>query len=152
MAKILFTKVSNSGKLASCHVNLGEFSLAVEAARRANNPKVWKEVTFACVSAGEFKAAATVGLSILQHPDHLEDLIKHYDSLNCVDELIALLEAGVAQDRAHPGLYTELGVLYAKHRPEKLMEFVKQHTSSGSISRMNVPKLIRLGRLHSFLL
>merc|ERR1719443_1324637 len=43
-AKLLFASIPNNAKLASCHVQLGEYSNAVEAARKANNPKTWKEV------------------------------------------------------------------------------------------------------------
>lgn len=34
--------------------------------------------------------------------------------------------------------FTELGILYAKHKKGKLMDFVKSNTS-----RLNIPKLIR---------
>ena len=44
---------------------------AMEAAKKANNPKVWKEVNFACVAHGEFKLATMAGLNIITHPDHL---------------------------------------------------------------------------------
>lgn len=32
-------------------------------------------------------------------------------------------------DRAHVGIFTELGVLLAKYRPERLMEHCKQYYS-----------------------
>ena len=36
-AKVLYGSSSNNAKLASCHVHIGDFSQAVEAARKANN-------------------------------------------------------------------------------------------------------------------
>ena len=42
--KVLYSSIPNHSKLSSCHVHLGEYSAAVEAAKKANNPKTWKEV------------------------------------------------------------------------------------------------------------
>ena len=53
-------------------------------------------------------------MNIIIHPDHLEDLIKHYEEYNCQEEMISLLETGMSLERAHIGIYTELGILYAK--------------------------------------
>ncbi len=39
--------------------------------------------------------------------------------------MISLLEYGVTLERAHVGIFTELGILYAKYKPEKLMEHCK---------------------------
>ena len=47
------------------------------------------------------------------------------------------MESGLGLERAHMGIFTELGVLYARYRPEKLMEHVKLFSS------LNMPKLIR---------
>jgi len=70
----------------------------------------------ACVEAHEFKLAAVAGMNIIVHPDHLEDLIKHYEEYGFPDEMISLLEGGLGLERAHVGIYTELGVLYAKYQ------------------------------------
>jgi clathrin heavy chain len=40
-------------------------------------------------------------------------------------ELMQLMEQGLGLDNAHAGIFTELGVLYSKYLPEKLMEHVK---------------------------
>ncbi len=37
------------------------------------------QVCYACVRGGEFKLAGICGLHILKHPDHLEELIAHYE-------------------------------------------------------------------------
>lgn len=40
-----------------------------------------------------------------------------YQSRGHHEELIGLLESGIGLERAHMGIFTELGVLYAKYRP-----------------------------------
>ena len=42
--EVLYSSIPNHAKLSSCHVHLAEYSAAVEAAKKANNPKTWKEV------------------------------------------------------------------------------------------------------------
>jgi len=39
--------------------------------------------------------------------------------------MISLLETGMGLERAHVGIFTELGVLYAKHLPKKLLEHIR---------------------------
>jgi clathrin heavy chain len=144
-AKVLYTSIPNHSKLSSCHVHLGEYSAAVEAAKKANNPKTWKEVNLACVAAQEFRCAQIAGVQIIVHPDHLEELIMQYEKHGFFDELIQLLDSGLSDNRAHIGMYTELGILYAKYKPEKLMDFVKLNVSG---SKLNIPKLIRACERH----
>lgn len=126
-AKILFTSIKNNAKIASCLVRLKQFQQAIDAAKKANSPKTWKELCMACVEAHEFKLAAVAGMNIIVHPDHLEDLIKHYEEYGFPDEMISLLEGGLGLERAHVGIYTELGVLYAKYQQHRLMEHCKQY-------------------------
>jgi clathrin heavy chain len=64
-------------------------------------------------------------MNIIVHPDHLEDLIKHYEEYGYPDEMMNILETGMGLDKANVAIYTELGVLYAKYTPEKLMEHIK---------------------------
>lgn len=120
-------------------MRLKEFSQAIESAKKANTPKTWKELCMACVEAQEFKLAAVAGMNIIIHPDHLEDLIKHYEEFGVAKEMIDLLETGMGLERAHIGIYTELGVLYAKYQPQRLMEHIKQY-----FSKLNVSKLLRI--------
>lgn len=138
-AKILFTSIKNNAKIASCLVRLKQFQQAIDSAKKANSPKTWKELCMACVEAQEFKLAAVAGSQIIIHPDHLEDLIKHYEEFQCPEEMIALLEAGMLSDRTHTGIFTELGVLYCKYQPNKLMEHIKSkfqvRTRSSAFSR-----------------
>lgn len=45
-ARILFNSISNFAKLATTLVELGDFPGAVDAARKANSTKTWKQVIF----------------------------------------------------------------------------------------------------------
>ena len=136
-ARICYTHVGNNAKLAITLVRLELYAEAVEAARKANNILTWKEVCFACVVAKEFRLAQLSAMNIIVYMDHLLDLVKHYERLGYFQELIAVLEQGINLDRAHQGMYTQLGVLYAKYREDKLMEHIKLFWS-----RLNIPTLL----------
>ncbi|TQD92135.1 hypothetical protein C1H46_022292 [Malus baccata] len=137
-AKIIFAFISNWGKLACTLVKLNQFQGAVDAARKANSSKTWKFVCFACVDAEEFRLAQICGLNIIIQVDDLEEVCEYYQNRGCFNELISLMESGLGLERAHMGIFTELGVLYARYRPEKLMEHIKLFST-----RLNIPKLIR---------
>ncbi|KAG6527209.1 hypothetical protein ZIOFF_009304 [Zingiber officinale] len=137
-AKIIFAFISNWAKLACTLVKLKQFQGAVDAARKANSSKTWKEVCFACVDAEEFRLAQICGLNIIIQVDDLEEVSEYYQNRGCFNELISLMESGLGLERAHMGIFTELGVLYARYRPEKLMEHIKLFST-----RLNIPKLIR---------
>ncbi|XP_065618200.1 clathrin heavy chain 1 [Quercus suber] len=137
-AKIIFAFISNWAKLAITLVKLRQFQGAVDAARKANSSKTWKEVCFACVDAEEFRLAQICGLNIIIQVDDLEEVSEYYQNRGCFNELISLMESGLGLERAHMGIFTELGVLYARYRPEKLMEHIKLFST-----RLNIPKLIR---------
>jgi len=98
----------------------------------------------ACVAAEQFRLAQVAGMHIIIHPDFLEELISHYEKTGHYEELMALLDAGLANERAHVGMYTELGVLYSKYKPEKLTDFIKMNTA-----KLNIPKLIQACERHS---
>lgn len=137
-AKLLFNNISNFGRLASCLVKLNQYSAAVDAARKANSTKVWKEVNLACVEAKEFRLAQICGLHIIIHGDELEELIRNYEERGHFEELVSLLESGLGLERAHVGMFTELAILYSKYKEEKLMEHLKLF-----YQRINIPKVIR---------
>ncbi|KAM3375864.1 clathrin heavy chain 1 isoform X1 [Capsicum galapagoense] len=137
-AKIIFAFISNWAKLASTLVKLNQFQGAVDAARKTNSAKTWKEVCFACVNAEEFRLAQICGLNIIVQVDDLEEVSEFYQNRGCFNELISLMESGLGLERAHMGIFTELGVLYARYRHEKLMEHIKLFST-----RLNIPKLIR---------
>lgn len=137
-ARLLFININNNAKLALCYINLEQYREAVDAATKANSVATWKEVNMACVRAHEFRLANICGLHIIVHPDHLEELILYYERAGRSTELIQLMEQGLGLDNAHSGVFTELGVLYTKYLPEKLMEHIKIFWS-----RMNVVKLLK---------
>jgi clathrin heavy chain len=146
-AKILYININNNSKLALCHIHLEEYREAVAAAGKANNVSTWKAVCFACLRAGEFRLAATCGLEVIKYPDHVDEVVTFYSDLGHFDHLISLFEQGLGLEDAHIGIFTELGILYTKHVPEKVMEHCKVF-----FSKLNVSKVVRAcerGRLWS---
>ncbi|KAI3390877.1 hypothetical protein diail_8455 [Diaporthe ilicicola] len=137
-AKIFFTSISNWAKLATTLVHLEDYQAAVECARKANNIRVWKQVHGACVDKKEFRLAKICGLNLIVDAEELQTLVKQYERNGYFDELIDLLEQGLGLERAHMGMFTELGIALSKYHPERLMEHLKLFWS-----RMNMPKMIR---------
>ncbi|KAF9336702.1 hypothetical protein BG006_007769 [Podila minutissima] len=137
-AKLLYSSISNWARLASTLVHLGEYQAAVDGARKANSTKVWKDVNAACIEHKEFRLAQVCGLSLVVHPEELEELIRLYEHQGYYEQLMQLLEAGLGLERAHMGMFTELAILYARYHPERMMEHLKIFWS-----RINIPKVIR---------
>jgi len=137
-ARVVYARIPNWGKLASCLVHLRQFQAAIEAARKANTAKCWKEVCWACVEEKEFKMAQLAALNVVVAADDLAEVVERYSSRGLDAELAALLESAIGLERAHMGIFTELGILYARRTPEKLMEHLKLFAQ-----RLNVPRLIR---------
>jgi len=111
-------------KLASAFVKLRQFQKAVDAARKVNRLKTWKEVCFACVDAEEFRLAQLCGFNIIVQVNELKEVSDYYRNRGRSNELISLMEEGLGLERWHMGLLTELRKLYSEYRPEKL----KEHT------------------------
>mmetsp|Transcript_6019 Transcript_6019/g.8838 ORF Transcript_6019/g.8838 Transcript_6019/m.8838 type:complete len:1716 (-) Transcript_6019:147-5294(-) len=137
-AKILFININNNSKLALCHIHLEEYREAVAAATKANNVSTWKQVCFACLRATEFRLAGICGLEVIKYPDHLDEVVTYYSDLGHFDHLVSLFEQGLGLEDAHIGIFTELGVLYTKHVPEKVMEHCKVF-----FSKINVSKVVK---------
>ncbi|KAF2112345.1 clathrin heavy chain [Lophiotrema nucula] len=137
-SKIFYTSISNWAKLATTLVHLEEYQAAVECARKANSVKVWRQVNEACVAKKEFRLAQICGLNLIVHADELADLVKQYERNGYFDELISLLEAGLGLERAHMGMFTELGIALTKYHAERVMEHLRLFWS-----RINIPKMIR---------
>ena len=142
-ARILYSHCNNQSKLALALIKLFKYSDAVEAARKANALPTWKAVCFACVDAKEFRLAAICGSNIIVYHAHLAEVVRHYENQGFFEEIIQLLEQGINLDRAHQGIFTELGVCYSKYKPEKLMEHIKLFWS-----KLNIPTLISSCREH----
>ena len=137
-ARMLFSSVSNYSRLATTLVYLGDYQGAVEAARKAGNTAVWKQVHAACLNKGEFKLAQIAGLAVMPHAEDLPTLIRAYEVKGYFDELLQLLEQALGLERAHMGVFTQTGIALAKYRPERLMEHLKLYWS-----RSNLPQLIK---------
>lgn len=137
-AKIFYTSISNWAKLATTLVFLNEYQNAVECARKANSTKVWKQVHEACVEKKEFRLAQICGLNLIVHAEELQELVKQYERNGYFDELIALLENGLGLERAHMGMFTELGIALSKYHPDRVMEHLKLFWG-----RINIPKMIK---------
>nr|PNR52339.1 hypothetical protein PHYPA_008713 [Physcomitrium patens] len=138
-AKVVFSHIGNWPRLTSTLVKLYQFQAAIEVAHKANSSKTWREVCFACVDTEEFRLAQICGLKIIIQVDLLEEVSEYYQNKGNFDELIMLMESGIGLERAHMGIFTELGILYAKYRPEKLMEHLNLFST-----RINIPKLLRI--------
>jgi clathrin heavy chain len=137
-AKILFISINNNSKLALCHIHLHEYREAVDAAKKANNVSTWKAVCFACLRADEFRLASICGLEVIKYPDHVDEVVTFYSDLGHFSHLISLFEQGIGLEDAHIGIFTELGILYTKHVPEKVMDHCKVF-----FSKLNVSKVVR---------
>ncbi|KAF9598321.1 hypothetical protein IFM89_026610 [Coptis chinensis] len=137
-AKIIYGFISNWAKMTCTLVMLKQFHSAVDAARKANSSNTWKEVCFACVDAEEFRLAQICGRNIIVQVDDLEEVSDYYQNRGRFNELISLVESGLGLECAHMGIFTGLGVLYARYCPQKLMEHIKLFST-----RLNIPKLIR---------
>ncbi|KAF2259169.1 clathrin heavy chain [Lojkania enalia] len=137
-AKIFYTSISNWAKLATTLVHLEDYQAAVECARKANSVKVWRQVNEACINKKEFRLAQICGLNLIVHAEELADLVKQYERNGYFDELISLLEAGLGLERAHMGMFTELGIALTKYHPERVMEHLRLFWS-----RINIPKMIK---------
>lgn len=68
------------------------------------------QVCYACVEEGEFRLAQLCGLNIIVNADDLEEVSDFYQRRGYFEELIALLESGIGLERAHMGIFTELGM------------------------------------------
>merc|ERR1711935_226612 len=137
-AKTIFKSINNNSKLALCHIHLEEYREAVASAAEANNVSTWKAVCFSCLRANEFRLASTCGLEVIKYPDHLDEVVNYYSDLGHFPHLVSLFEQGLGLEDAHIGIFTELGILYTKHVPEKVMEHCKVF-----FSKLNVSKVVR---------
>ena len=139
-ARMLYSSISKHDKLASCLVRLEKYADAVEAARKANFTRTWKEVLAACVAHEEFRLAQICGLNLMIIPDEIEELMRVYERRGFFEQLISMMESGLGSDMGGnaSGIITELAILYVKYNESKLMDHLRS-----SFSRMNIPRVIR---------
>lgn len=70
-ARLLFSSISNWARLATTLIYLGENQAAVDAARKAGNTQVWRQVNAACIDKKEFRLAQICGLNLIVHAEEL---------------------------------------------------------------------------------
>lgn len=68
-----------------------DFGAAIDAARKAKNPKTWKEVAFGALEQGDMKCAHSAGLQLIAHPDLLDALVEEYERRGLHKQLMELL-------------------------------------------------------------
>lgn len=142
-ARVLYAAASNFPKLASTLVKLGNLPAAVEAATKAQSVKTWKEVNAACLDANEVKLANQCAVPIVIQAEELPSIVKLYESLALWEDLVTVLKTAAAFQGAHMGIFTELGILYAKYKPEKLLEHVNMYPK-----KINTHKMISACELY----
>lgn len=77
-------------------------------------------------------------MHIIVNANDLEEVSDFYQFRGHFEEMIALTENWIGLERAHMGIFTELGIPCSNYKPEKLMEhlFFQQGSTS--------PRLIRV--------
>jgi len=122
-----------------------EWSAAVDAAKKANSIRTWKEVNLACVEAKQFRLAQVAGLHVLAAPDELDSLLDVYESRGYFEEAIALLETGKNdEETTHRSMLTELAGLYSKYKEAKLYDFIVAYAD-----RIQIPRVINYAQMNA---
>ncbi|KAH8611956.1 putative Clathrin heavy chain linker Clathrin H link Region in Clathrin and VPS [Trypanosoma vivax] len=136
-ARVLYSISMNFHKLALTLVRLNNLPEAVEAAQKSQARSTWDEVNLACVEAKEMKLANICAIPLALQVETLHDIVVRYEDLGLYDDLLAVLKAAATNTGAHMGIFTEMGVILAKYRPEKLLEHVNMYSK-----KINAHKLI----------
>lgn len=123
-ARILYTVNNNYAKLASTEIKLHNLSGAVEAANKAKSTSTFKEVNLACIEAKELKLAAVCAVPVVLRAEELREMNDRYESQGLWEEFFSVLKVASTNQGAHMGIFTEMGVLLAKYKPEKLLEHI----------------------------
>lgn len=136
-AKSMYSRISDWAGLATALAHLGELQAAVDTARKASRIDVWKDINAICVEHQEFELAKVCGERLVVNPVEFEELIRLYEDKGYGNQLIDVLETGIE------GVFTndlpmDLAILYAKYRPESLMEYLKKYWKR----IVDIPKVI----------
>lgn len=146
-ARLLFSAVNNWFMLALTLLKLGDYRNAVDAARKANATRCWREVNAACLLAGEISLAKSAGLHLVIDLKEVRGVCKFYEERGFITELIDLLESGCENPKATnmgvsncDNIFTILASYYARYmwfitskssNPEdsakRLMHFLRTH-------------------------
>lgn len=135
-AKVLYHVGSNFPKLAATQIKLGNLPEAVLAAEKAKNIHTWKEVNRACLESESYDLARQCAIHIVLRAEEMNAIVSLYENAGCWDELASVLKSAAANPSAHMGIFTELGVLYARYSPERLLEHVNMYARKMNTHRM----------------
>ena len=81
------------------------------------------------------------GVNIIVFMHHLHDLIRHYEIGGHFAELSNLFEQGINLDRAHPGIYTQLGIYTTiDHCNHALIKQYVQHVVNEAANQLYILK------------
>ncbi|KAG5490034.1 hypothetical protein JKF63_00153 [Porcisia hertigi] len=135
-ARVLYTVANNFARLASTEVMLNNLSSAVDAANKAKSIDTYKEVNLACIEAEELKLAGICAVPVVLKAEEVAGMCNRYESRGLWEELFLVLKNASGQQGAHMSIFTEMGVLLAKYRPEKLTEHVNMYSKRINTHRM----------------
>jgi clathrin heavy chain len=135
-ARVLYTAASNFPKLALTLIKLKNLQGAVEAAVRAQSIKTWKEVVVACLEANEVKLANQCAVPLVIQAEELPGVVRLYEQMALWEDLLGVLKSAATAQGAHMGIFTELGVLLAQYKPEKLLDHVNMYPKKINTHKM----------------
>ncbi|ESS68039.1 clathrin heavy chain [Trypanosoma cruzi Dm28c] len=135
-ARVLYTLASNFSKLAVTLLRMNNLPAAVEAAQKAQSRKTWTAVNIACIEANEIKLANICAVPLVLEAEMLQSVMDRYESYGLWEELLSLLKTAASTPGAHMGVFTGMGLLLAKYRPEKLLEHVNMHAKKINTHKM----------------
>ncbi|CAJ1036018.1 Clathrin, heavy-chain linker/Clathrin-H-link/Region in Clathrin and VPS, putative [Leishmania lindenbergi] len=135
-ARVLYTVANNYARLASTEVMLSNLPSAVEAAKKAKSIHTYKEVNLACIEAGDLKLASVCAVPVVLKAEEVSGMYNRYESRGMWEDLFSVLKIASSHQGAHMSIFTEMGVLLAKYRPEKLIEHVNMYSKKINTHKM----------------
>ncbi|EPY28930.1 clathrin heavy chain [Strigomonas culicis] len=136
-AKVLYSVGNNFAKLALTEVKLHNLAAAVEAANKAKSTTTFKEVNLACIEAKEMKLASICAVPVVLRAEEVSGMCNRYESRGLWEDLYNVLKTAAGNQGAHMGVFTEMGVILAKYRPEKLLEHINMY-----LKKLNTHKML----------
>ncbi|CAD2214266.1 Region in Clathrin and VPS, putative [Angomonas deanei] len=136
-ARVLYTVGNNFPRLASTEIKLKNLPAAVEAANKAKSTQTFKEVNLACIEAKEMKLANMVAVPVVLKAEEVSGICNRYESRGLWEDLYSVLKMAAGHQGAHMGIFTEMGIVLAKYKPEKLIEHINMYPK-----KINAHKLI----------
>ncbi|KAH9582085.1 hypothetical protein LSM04_004601 [Trypanosoma melophagium] len=135
-ARVLYTIASDFPKLALTFVRMNNLQGAVDAAQKAQSRKTWTAVNIACLDANEIKLANICAVPLVLQAELMQDVVDRYEERGLWEELLTVLKTASVTPGAHMGIFTVMGVLLAKYKPEKLLEHVNMYSKKINTHKM----------------